>query len=143
VRLALPRRARLAAEAERAGRGEREPNHLAELRLVLVPADRRARRVLGQERLLERFGLHAGEAGGRFPRRQQKIRDVCDGTQILRAVIVFPAIGDDAALAEEAVELELLERQVLEAFHQGRFVVLGQDASLVAESFRQRFRRVK
>src|SRR5262249_13771080 len=60
-----------------------------------------------------------------------------------RAIVASPAVGHDAAFTEEAMELELLERQALEAVDQGGFLVLGQDAGLISESLRQRLRRPK
>src|SRR5215207_8452636 len=110
-----PSRCGLAAQAEDAWREERDADHLAEDRAVLVPADAGAGAVFGQQHLLQRGGLEAGEGGGALAQGQEERWDVLGRLDLHQVEIVAPAERDDAALAEEALEFEGPERQLGEA----------------------------
>src|SRR5215204_5498322 len=129
-RAALPGRARLrgglAAQAEDAWREERDADHLAEDRAVLVPADAGAGAVFGQQHLLQRGGLEAGEGGGALAQGQEERWDVLGRLDLHQVEIVAPAERDDAALAEEALELEGAERQLGETVDE-RLLRRGRD----------------
>ena len=74
-REALPPSPDLTAETEGAGREERDPNHLPEGALVLVPADGCPERVFGEEDVFECGWRQPGEVRGGFAQRVQERRD--------------------------------------------------------------------
>jgi hypothetical protein len=75
-----------------------------------VPADAGARRIFVDQDLLQALWCHAGKSRGLRPQRQQERRNGTAVAQGRAGVVVAPAEGDDAALAEEAMEVERLER---------------------------------
>jgi hypothetical protein len=108
-----------------------------------VPADGNARTVFRYERLLQRGGGLPGKARSLFAQRLEEVRDVVASAQRALAVVVLPAEGDDASLAEKAVELELLEWEILDPLDQHAFFVGRDQVGLIAESFGQRCRSGK
>ena len=136
--VALPGRAGLAPEAEEAGREQRDADHVAEDAFVAVPADRGAGTVLGDQRVRQLFCGEAREGGGAFAQLKQERRHRFRLPQFPRAEVVMPAIRDDTAVADVAVELELLQRKLLYLPDKSLLLVRGQDVGLVAESRRGR-----
>ena len=137
---ALPAAAAPAAHLEGAGRDERDADHVAEVRPVAMSADRRARPVFGDQNVLQAFGREAGEHGGALADEKKKRRHRLGFLHAAAVEIVAEAERHDAALAEEAVKLELLERQVGQGGNEVRFLVSIDHVRRVAEAGRHRLR---
>src|SRR5690606_24707980 len=91
-----------------------------------MPADRGAWRVLGHECLDEAGGRDPRKASGGLAYGQEKIRDRAGGVQLLLGEVVAPAEGNDPALADVPLKLELPERQVAHVREQ-RLLVCARD----------------
>ena len=99
-----------------------------------MPADRRARPILGHKRLLEAIARHAGKGRGAVTQWQEKGRDRLGLFETAAIVIVARPERHDAALAEEAVKLEFLERQVGKRGDQARLLVRFDRVGRVTEA---------
>lgn len=106
-----------AAEAQDARRQKRNADHLIELRPVAMPADRGARRILGDQRVSERRRADSGEPSGGLPEGMKEIGQGLRTFQAARREVVSMAVGDDPAQSLETVEIESLEGQGSEPLH--------------------------
>jgi len=126
-----------ASETEHAGREQRQPDDLAEHRLVAVPSDGRARAILCDEYVLKRVGIQLGElAGGRAELTEER-GNVVNPVEAARGKVVVPAEGNNAALSRVAVELEVPEWQLADSIEQRGFVGGRDQFWPVAEAFRE------
>ena len=105
-----------------------------------MPADRRARPVFGDQNVLQAVGREAGERGGALADGKKKRRYRLGLRQAAAVEIVAEAKRHDAALAQEAVKLELLERQVGERGYEARLLGGVDQVRRVAETGRHRLR---
>ena len=109
-RAAFPTVAEPPAEAEKAGCEERDRDDVLEHRLVAMPADRRSRRIFGDQDLLQAFRCESGDLCGAFAQRQKELGQRCRWTDLPSRIVVAPAERDDPASAQEAVEFERRRR---------------------------------
>ena len=61
------------AEPQKAGCEERDRDHVLEYRLVAMPADRRSRRIFGDQDLLQAFRSESGDLRRAFAQRQEEL----------------------------------------------------------------------
>jgi hypothetical protein len=81
-------------------------DHLAELGPVAVPSDRGARRIFGDQRMLERGRVYFGEGGGGVPKRTEEAGKGLRGFETGGGEVVPSAEGDDAPQSFETVKIE-------------------------------------
>ena len=101
---------RAAAQAEHSGRREREPQHLAVLRPVAVPADARSGIVAGQQRLDERRRVAPGLRCEHGAQRLDPIRQRRGVGRAAALVVVGRAVVRGQPLAAPLPEAERFER---------------------------------
>ncbi len=134
---ALPLGAGAAAEAESGFGEQRDADDVAEYGPVAVPANAGAGGIFDQQGVLEVVRREAGEGGGADADREQEIGDRIGGPETAAVERIMPAVGDGAAVAFEAVELEVAERQAGELPRQLLLLVEGQEAGAVLKAFRR------
>ena len=100
-----------------------------------MPPDAGAGAVLGDEHVLKRRRLHAGEGGGRPPEREEEVGDVIRLSELAAREVVVPAEGDHAAPARVAVELELPEGQPAHERQEPGLLFGADQLGTVAEAF--------
>jgi len=107
----------LAAQAQPAGRQEGQGDDVLEHRLVAMPADRHARVIFGDQRLLQALYVEAGDGGGQLAQGLEEIRHRFTHPERTAGIVVAPAERYDPPFAEITVEFEGLERQGFELVH--------------------------
>src|SRR3954468_5461375 len=101
-----------------------------------MPADGGAGAVFRYQDVLQRRGPEPRESGRALSQRQEKCRDVVGLLKRTVVEVIPPAERDHPAFAEEAVELEVLERERLDVPHQLLFVIRRNQLRLMFESLR-------
>lgn len=92
---------------------------------IFVPANLCSRRVFDHQGLLEVCARQAGEPRCQFAHRQKERWHVLGSPEAAAIKVVTPPIGDRSPFSEEAVELELLERELNEMGDQSLFFFGG------------------
>src|SRR3954468_17818745 len=92
--------------------------------------------VLSGEDVLNVVSLNSGENGNGVSQRKNPRRDLFRFFEDFFPEVVVPAEALDPALAGEAVELELAERECLDVLDQIALVVGRDDRRLILESLR-------
>src|SRR5579859_2002690 len=91
-----------------------------------MPADACAGGVFVDQDLLQLVGGDAGKSGDLLAKRQEEWRNILARLQCRRGIVVAPSERDDTAVAQEAMEFEWLEGQLLDSVDK-RPLVLGRD----------------
>src|SRR3954468_882382 len=136
---AFPALAPFAPEAQTAGCAERQRHHLSKIGLVAVPTDAGARRIFRHQCMGKLFCFDTAEPGRDLAQWRQEFRRRFCFPELRAAIIVAPAERDHTSVAEIAMKLEGLERQVLKAAHKSIFFGGREKAVLIAEALDFRF----
>ena len=86
------------------------------------------------EDVLELGRREPGEGGGLLAQPEEELRDVVRLPQALSPEVVVPAVGHRAPLPREAVELELLQRQLAHPLEQRSLLVRRDQLGAIAEA---------
>ncbi len=109
-RAALPRGARLSAEAKARGPEQRKGRDIFKLGFVAVPADAGAGRVLCHEGMDNALGCNMECRGRKFTQFGKEGRNGIGRAEPPGGIVVLGPVGNNPSIAEVSMESEGLER---------------------------------
>src|SRR6185503_18894127 len=130
----------IASQAHARPAAERDAGDAAEVRRIAVPAERRARAVLGDERLLEHLGreIHpCGDPGAERREKRWRGRRLADP---VRDEVIAESEIRNAPARRVLLVLRLCQRELRDLGEEGPLFPDGNEVLLENEPFRQRWR---